>query len=152
MKAGQLNHMLGHLDLGAIHLFVEGGQRQSSVIGSRLIVDGQPLEIIGVTAAGFSGPEVGPRFDLALPLCSLSVLHLGDQPPFARRDYYWLNVMGRLKPGWTIARATEQLQSISPSILQATVPSGYSRGSLKRYMGFRLAAFPGEDRDVFQAA
>lgn len=31
MKASQLNHRLAHLDFSAIHLFVEGGQRQSSV-------------------------------------------------------------------------------------------------------------------------
>ncbi|MBZ5617675.1 MAG: ABC transporter permease [Acidobacteriia bacterium] len=116
---------------------------QLSAIGSRVMVDDQPLEIIGVTPAGFSGPEVGPRFDLALPLCSLSILHPRDQPPFERKDYYWLNVMGRLNPGWTLARATEQLQVISPDIMQATVPTGYSRGSMKRYLGFRLTALPG---------
>ncbi len=118
-----------------------GGQR--SAVGSRLLVDGQPLEIIGVTPAGFSGPEVGPRFDIALPMCSLSALHPGDMPPFERRDYFWLNVMGRLKPGWTVARASEQLQAISPGIVQATVPGGYSSRSIERYLGFRIAALPG---------
>jgi len=116
---------------------------QLSAIGSRLVVDDQPLEIVGVTRAGFSGPEVGPNFDLALPLCSISTLHFGDKAPFDRRDYSWLNVMGRLKPGWTLARASEHLQAISPGILQATVPSGYSRRSLERYLGFRLTARPG---------
>jgi predicted permease len=116
---------------------------QLSAIGSRLMVDGQPLEIVGVTPAGFSGPEVGPRFDVALPLCSLSVLHPGDMPPFARRDYFWLNVMGRLNPGWTFASATDQLKAISPGITQATVPAGYGRKSVERYLGFRLSASPG---------
>ncbi|HEV3198988.1 MAG TPA: ABC transporter permease, partial [Bryobacteraceae bacterium] len=116
---------------------------QLSAIGSRLVVDDQPLEIVGVTPAGFSGPEVGPNFDLALPLCSISTLHFGDQAPFDRRDYSWLNVMGRLKPGWTLARASEHLQAISRDLMQATVPSGYGRRSLERYLGFRLAAFPG---------
>src|SRR5207249_174888 len=44
-----------------------------SAIGSRLFVQDHPLEVIGVTPRGFAGPEVGLRFDLALPLCSLSV-------------------------------------------------------------------------------
>ena len=69
-----------------------------SAIGSRLVVQDHPLEVIGVTPAGFSGPEVGRHFDLALPLCSISVLNDGDTAPFDRRDYSWLNVMGRLKP------------------------------------------------------
>ena len=116
---------------------------QLSAIGSRLIVQDQPLEIIGVAPAGFSGPEVGPAFDLALPLCSRTVLHHGDTASFDRRDYSWLNVMGRLKPEWTIARASGHLQAISPDLMRATVPAGYSRGSLDRYLGFRLAAVPG---------
>jgi predicted permease len=114
-----------------------------SAIGSRLVVQDHLLEIIGVAPARFSGPEVGPHFNLALPLCSISVLHNGDTAAFDRRDFSWLNVMGRLKPGWTLTRATEHLRAISPSLMQATVPSGYSRRSLERYLQFRLEAIPG---------
>jgi predicted permease len=114
-----------------------------SAIGSRLVVQDQPLEIIGVTPAGFYGPEVGPGFDLALPLCSRTVLHHGDTESFERRDYFWLNVMGRLKPEWTFARASGQLRAISPDLMHATVPAGYSRRSIDRYLGFRLEASPG---------
>jgi predicted permease len=116
---------------------------QRSAIGSRLIVQDQPVEIIGVAPAGFSGPEVGPTFDLALPLCSLTVLHQGDRAGFDRRDYFWLNVMGRLNAGWTLSRASEHLQAISADLMQATVPTGYSRASLDRYLRFRLEAVPG---------
>ena len=116
---------------------------QLSAIGSRLTVNDQPLEIIGVTPAGFSGPEVGPRFDLSLPLCSRTALHYGDTASFDRRDYFWLNVMGRLKAGWTLARASQHLQAISAGVVQATVPTGYSRRSVDRYLHFRLAAVPG---------
>ena len=35
--------------------------------------------------------------------------------------------MGRLKPGWTTARASEHLKALSPGIFEATVPQGYSR-------------------------
>jgi len=116
---------------------------QVSAIGSRLVVADQALEIVGVTPDGFSGPEVGPRFDLALPLCSRMALHYGDTASFTRRDYFWLNVMGRLKPGWTPARASEHLRAISPDLMQATVPAGYSRTSLDRYLQFRLEAMSG---------
>jgi predicted permease len=114
-----------------------------SAIGSRLIVLDHPLEIIGVAPARFSGPEIGPHFDLALPLCSISVLNDGNTTAFDRRDYSWLNVMGRLKPGWTLAQASEHLRAISPGLMQATLPSGYSRRSLDRYLTFRLGATAG---------
>src|SRR5581483_6604639 len=116
---------------------------QSGAIGSRLVVDDHPLEIIGVAPPDFYGPEVGRGFDIALPLCSHTVLHHGDTAPFERRDYSWLNVMGRLKPDWTLARASEQLQAISPDLMKATVPSGYSKASLDRYLRFRLTAVAG---------
>jgi len=96
---------------------------QASAIGSRLLVQNLPLEIVGVTPPGFSGPEVGAKFDIALPLCSLTVLHPGDQLLFSRRDLFTLNVMGRLQPGWTIARASEHLAAMSPGLTQATLPT-----------------------------
>jgi predicted permease len=114
-----------------------------SAIGSRLTVMDRPLEIIGVAPAGFSGPEVGLHFDFALPLCSITALHYGDTAPFNRRDFSWLSVMGRLKPGWTLARASEHLRAISPGLMAATALSGYSRESEERYLGFRLEAVSG---------
>ena len=113
-----------------------------SAIGSRLVVQDHPLEIIGVTPPGFSGPEVGPRFDLALPLCARTLLDHGNTAYFDRRDVFWLDVIGRLNPGWTLARASAHLQAISAGIMQATEPGGYGRASLDRYLRFRLAALP----------
>ena len=117
-----------------------GGQR--SAIGSRLIVQNRPLEIIGVAPEEFTGPEVGLKFDLALPLCARAVLH-ADTTSFDRRDLSWLNVMGRLKPGWTVARASAQLGSSSAEVMKATLPSGYSRKALDLYLTFLLKAEPG---------
>jgi len=114
---------------------------RSSAIGSRLVVMDHPLEVIGVAPATFSGLEVGKKFDLALPLCALKVLQSGDTN-FERRDYFWLTVMGRLKPGWTIAQASGQLQAISPGLFAATVPTGYAARSLDAYKKFRLEAVP----------
>jgi hypothetical protein len=62
---------------------------------------------------------------------------------FERRDYSWLSVMGRLKPGWTLAQASEHLRAISPGLMQATALSGYSRQSIERYRQFRLEAVSG---------
>ena len=114
-----------------------------SAIGSRLVVHDLPLEIIGVAPAGFTGPEIGRNFDLALPLCTRTTFENRNMAFFYRSDVAWLNVMARLNPGWTLARATEHLQAISPGMMQATQPTGYARSALDRYLKFRLAAFPG---------
>jgi predicted permease len=113
-----------------------------SAIGSRLFVQGRALQVIGVAPPGFAGPEVGLRFDLALPLCSVAALN-NEASAFERRDYSWLIVMGRLKPGWNLAKASEHLRAISPGLMRATLPSGYSRDSLGNYLQLRLDAISG---------
>jgi predicted permease len=52
-------------------------------------------------------------------------------------------VMGRLRPGWNLKRASAQLIAISPGIFESTAPSGYRPRIVEMYRGFRLAAYPG---------
>ena len=115
---------------------------QDSAIGSRLVIEGHSTEVIGVTPRRFFGMEVGKNFEVAVPFCSLpayapSVLTL------ARSDYFWLRVVGRLKPGVTIGQASAQLNAMSPGLIEVTLPSGYNAGSLNIYKNFRLGAYPG---------
>lgn len=116
------------------------GGRESAV-GSKLIVNDHVLEVIGVTPRGFSGLEVGNAFDFALPICSIPALFSGDDS-LSRRDFWWLTVLGRLKPGWSRSRASAYLNSASPGLFEATVPTGYSSSTLEQYRKFRLAAYP----------
>ncbi len=113
---------------------------RDSVIGSKLFIQGRSTEIIGVTPPGFAGLEVGKTFDIALPLCSLPS-YSTDDDALRRTDFSFLTVMGRLRPGWSLAQATDQLASISPAIFQATLPTGYEASS-RSYLKFRLAAYP----------
>ena len=117
-----------------------GGDR--SVIGRKLTVDHHPIEIIGVTPASFFGLEIGRSFDVALPICSQAIL--GSE--FNWLDVgtvWWLTVMGRLKPGESPARATAQLQAISPGIFEATLPKNYPPVSVKDYLNSKLTAVAG---------
>ena len=112
-----------------------------SAIGSVVMLDDHPTQILGVTPPRFSGIDVGKSFDVALPLCSLTSYHPSAQA-FARRDYSFLTVMGRVKPAWTLAQASDQLRSISPAIFQSTLPTGYAPGAHAIYTSFRLRAYP----------
>src|SRR2546425_57172 len=108
-----------------------GGRELGS--GVILTVNAQPTAIVGVTPPGFFGVAVGDHFDLALPLC---------QPMQLRRDMFDIPVMGRLRPGWTLDRASAQLAAASSGIFAATAPTGYSARTVERYKQFRLAAYP----------
>jgi putative ABC transport system permease protein len=95
-----------------------------TVVGSKLTLNGHPFQMIGVTAPGFFGLDVGQNFDVAIPICSEAVFSskgsLMDSPAS-----WWIATIGRLKPGWTIERASAQVAAISPGIFAATVPGGY---------------------------
>jgi predicted permease len=108
----------------------------ASAIGRRLLVLDRSVQVIGVTPPEFFGLEVGRQFDIALPICASAVWGSAvDQ-----RNTFWLTVMGRLKPGWTLARAAAHVDALSAGLIDATVPPGYDAAGIARYRGFRLTA------------
>jgi len=115
-----------------------GGDR--AVVGRRISVDFHPVDLVGVTPASFTGLDVGKSFDIALPICSQAT---DDAYSFLDDGtIWWLTVMGRLKPGWTLQHATAELGAISPGIFQTTLPKSYPRENIKDYLRFKLAAYP----------
>jgi len=97
------------------------------------MIDGHLVHVLGVTPPSFFGLVVGDRFDVSFPSCT---------PPKPRREVFSFSVMGRLKPGWTIDRASAYFRSLSPGIFDATAPTGYSSRGVADYKSFRLAAYP----------
>jgi putative ABC transport system permease protein len=116
-----------------------GGRPEA--LGSKLTLNGQPFQIMGVTQANFYGVDVGQNFDVAIPICSEPVFStkgsLMDGP-----TEWWIATIGRLKPGWTIERASTQLAAISPEVFAATLPGEYDAIEKKDYLAFRLGALP----------
>jgi putative ABC transport system permease protein len=112
----------------------------ASAIGKKLTLDGHPLDVIGVTEASFFGLEIGRSFDVAVPICSEAIFD-----KFSRLDhdsFWWLTVMGRLKPGWRLERAAAQMAAMSSGIFEATLPPNYPPVNVKDYLGFKLTALP----------
>jgi len=107
-------------------------------------LEGHPFDIVGITPPEFFGVEVGRTFDVAIPLCADSILHI-ENPRLDARSDWWLALMGRLKPGWTVERASAQLTAISPALFEATLPPKYHAEDAKTYLGDKLKAFPAEN-------
>lgn len=112
-----------------------------NVIGRTLTLGDSACEIIGVTPATFFGMEVGRSFDLAVPICGEAVIRSKNQRLDSGTDW-WLTITGRLKPGVTIEQATAQLQAISPSLFETTLPANYPPVSVDKYRAFKLTAIP----------
>src|SRR6202000_1419296 len=88
---------------------------QDSAVGSTILIERKPTRVLGVTPPAFLGLEIGRTFDFAFPLCPPPSSH-DTLPYFTRPDYFFLTVIGRLKFGWTLARASAQLESVIPGI------------------------------------
>jgi predicted permease len=99
--------------------------------GTTLLVNGEPKQIVGVMPPTFPGLVVGEQFDIAQPFC---------RPKELRSEVFSVIVMGRLRPGWTSARASRQLDAASPAIFEATAPTGYGGDTVERFKRFRLEA------------
>jgi predicted permease len=111
------------------------------VIGQTISLDNRTFPIIGVTGPEFFGVEVGRTFDIAVPLCA-EPLFRGAQSALGKGDYWFLDIMGRLAPGVTIAQAEAQLAAISPAIFQQTLPPRYNPETAKSYVAFKFTAKP----------
>jgi putative ABC transport system permease protein len=117
-----------------------GGDR--SVIGRKITLATHPFEIIGVTAPRFSGLEVGRSFDLALPVCAEAIVN-GKNNRLNSGTNWWLMVMGRLKPGISMDRASADLRSMSASLFETTLAPNYPPVSVDKYKNFKLQAIAG---------
>jgi len=96
-----------------------------SILGQQLNLDQQSFTIIGVTPPAFNGTlQVGYYPDVTIPLGAEPQLrgersNLGKAPD---AGVWWLNVMGRLKPGATQEQAREALSTAFQTSALAAMP------------------------------
>ncbi|MGB7024815.1 MAG: ABC transporter permease, partial [Candidatus Acidiferrales bacterium] len=104
-------------------------------------INGHPFEIIGVSAAGFFGAEVGRAFDVAAPICSETIVE-GKNSSLDRRSAWWLHVIARREPGINNEQISARLNVLSPQIFAETVPTNWTPRDQKRFLGWMLTALP----------
>lgn len=124
--------------------FWQSEYAEDPAITSRTVrLDGHIFPIIGVTAPEFFGVEIGHRYDVAIPLCSDPMFWQPGKNRSASRTAWWLSIMGRLKPGWTIARANAQMQAVAPAVMRETLPDEYRSDMAKGYLANQLIVTEG---------
>ena len=124
--------------------FWQGEFAADPAITSRNVrLDGRLFPVIGVTAPGFFGVEIGHRFEVAVPICSDPMFWEAGKGRIPNRSAWWLSIMGRLKPGWTIERANAQIQTVSPSIMRDSLPDSYRADRAKKYLANKLTVTSG---------
>ncbi len=103
------------------------------IVGKRIIVDGVPVTVVGVTPQQFHGLAIWTRPDIWLPVSMEAVIHHAGQRPFGMA----LNVIGRLKPGVSIEQARAEMSVLFQFTIQET--SKGSEDPLLRQMKMEVA-------------
>jgi predicted permease len=106
-----------------------------SVLGQTLIVNGQPLAIVGVTPEGFRGTTLGSRPLIFVPISMRGLLTTGFTG-FENRRSYWAYLFARLEPGATLEQVGQDLNRLYRAILndvEAPLQDGMSGETLARF-------------------
>ena len=101
------------------------------VIGRTVRLNSHPFTIVGVTPPGVVGVSLDTLPDLWTPMAMAGQLMpeiASEFPVLETRRFSWLEMVGRLKPGTTVAQAQAELDAIATH---------------------RAAAQPAQDRDPF---
>jgi predicted permease len=75
-------------------------------VGRQITVNNTALTIVGVAPPGFFGFEVGSKPELWWPIKAVRDENLG------REGFWWIRVIGRLRPGVSVAQAQAEMETI----------------------------------------
>ena len=101
-------------------------------VGQNILVNRKLFTIAGVTAPEFYGVNPRSAPDIFLPLHSLAYLdpRASGDDWFHRRDNYWLEMMGRLRPGVTLRQAEIPMAGRFHLFVAATATNDKERSNL----------------------
>jgi predicted permease len=119
----------------------------ADIVGRKVLLNNNPMTVIGVAEPGFNGMDVGEAAVLWVP----AMMKRQTTPSWDRlldRRARWMHVFGRLKPGVTAASATAGLQPWFKSVLQSEL----MLESFPKTTPEQLRAFLGSDLEVTPAS
>jgi predicted permease len=85
------------------------------VVGSSVRVNGNAMTVVGVAPRGFTGVALDSLPELYVPIVHLPLVepeHASEKPLETRR-MIWLDIVGRLRPGVSLAQAQASLDLIA---------------------------------------
>jgi predicted permease len=118
----------------------------SDVIGRRIRIRNTSYEVIGVAPPQFHGETVGANPDIWVPLTMESEIFPGhdylsqETNPFTKTE--WIEAIGRLEPGVTLAQAKAGVEVAFHQMMDAQT-AGMSAQDKQRFLNQHLAVTPG---------
>jgi predicted permease len=86
------------------------------IVGSTVSIDNLPFTVIGVSAPGYSGIDSGRAAAISIPLHTIPLFSPKPEEDarsrFFDNNFYWVEMMGRLRPGVTMQQAEATLSGV----------------------------------------
>src|ERR1041384_294432 len=116
----------------------------ADVLNKTLVVNGQPMTVVGVSRAGFTGVQIGQTPDMFILMMMKAQITPGSDGLKNHKDY-WLAIIGRLKPGMSAKQAEAAFAPAYRAILEAELPllGKWSSETQQRFLNQRLQMMPG---------
>ncbi|HKG60276.1 MAG TPA: ABC transporter permease [Pyrinomonadaceae bacterium] len=89
-----------------------------NIVGKTVQLNNRAYEVIGVTPDYFVGTKFALALDFWTPMSMAEELRR-DPGILAERDSHWMNAIGRLKPGVSLAQASAEFATIAGRLNQA---------------------------------
>lgn len=124
----------------------------SNILNQTMIINGQVMTIVGVAQSDFDGVQVGQVPDIFIPMTMKAQMTPNWDGLSDRKDY-WLNILGRLKPGSTREQSQAGLQPLYRSLLEseAKLQGGLSPQNLEQFLSRPLMLEDGsQGRQIIQ--
>ena len=107
--------------------------------GQKIFLNNLPFTIAGVTPPGFYGVDSGSAPAFYLPLHADLALNPRDgakrsEASYLDRHYYWMEMMGRLRPGVTRAQAQAQAGPVFENWVASTAENDGQRADLPQFL------------------
>jgi putative ABC transport system permease protein len=112
-----------------------------AILGRKIILNQQAVEVVGVTGPEFTGLEVGTGFDVAVPICAQAALwNAGNW--LDEGAIWWLTVVGRYATDQDLGSINMRLRASSAPLFDATLSAKYPRENAADYLKMTLRATP----------
>ncbi|HEX5313543.1 MAG TPA: FtsX-like permease family protein, partial [Gammaproteobacteria bacterium] len=111
------------------------------VVGRVLTINSQPLQVIGIAPAGFSGTQIGARIRIFVPMTmhwQLDAFGPSDTPE--NRRFRFARLFARLRDGITATQAAALLNTVYARIVKAEGPQS---ARMQQYLSRPLDLAPG---------
>jgi predicted permease len=134
-RVAVLSHQYWENELGA----------DPGILNQTLQINAEPMTVVGVAAAGFTGTTLGTNVDVFVPMTMRTVMNPWFDG-FENRRWYWVYAFARLAPGVTIEEARAEMNGVYNGIInEVDVPlqTALSEDEMARFRAKELVMVAG---------